>query len=565
MPTEFKNVSEITQRVREIIRDNSDLENVWIQGEIADVKRPRNGNTYFILKDNSMEIECVIFKDRAPLQNNLSAVRSRMFVKGQIDVYKKKSEYRFVVTGINLPEDAPQSQSVSVTDLTNTLESTIADHSGEVQGEISAVFVTSKDYTILKLKDVTTEGQPVDIIECVLPPEISPSFSLQKGESVCVRGKFGIFAKASAYRIEIGNADNITPVKGKPKGKKPAPKKCKDCHQYFSELQDRSCHICYNASLTSEGIVVGAVMRYFERFKDFTAQREYPIDFTPYIKGRADIALLNSKGNPVAIAECKRIEDNNRDDGINNQLKPYLNVSKTNLGLFADDTDPCEWIFLKKNSVREEFDKISRSQFERELGVEPTSEIPPGRTRLELILGNIIESEVDAIVNAANSQFTKGSGVDGAIREAGGRELDRELQEIFDREGICPPGKAVITKGGNLHARHVIHAVGPIYQGGEFSELKQLALSYKNSLKVAVENGINSIAFPAISTGNFGFPIEQATPIALNTVKEFVEQAHQNNEMVPEHIQFVLFDEEAYNCYVKELANLGLGISCLIG
>ena len=152
----------------------------------------------------------------------------------------------------------------------------------------------------------------------------------------------------------------------------------------------------------------------------------------------------------------------------------------------------------------------------------------------------------------------------GAIRDAGGEEIDRKCQEIIESKGVCPPGSAVITTGGNL-SRYVIHAIGPIYQGGNRSEPELLSDCYKNSLELAVEKEIRSIAFSAISTGNYRYPIEEATPIALNTVKGFVEQAHQNNEMVPERIQFVLFTEEAYNCYVKEFLKLGFGLSCLIG
>ena len=109
---------------------------------------------------------------------------------------------------------------------------------------------------------------------------------------------------------------------------------------------------------------------------------------------------------------------------------------------------PYEWIFLKKNRAQMRFNEISRSQFERELGVDPVSEMPPNQTRIELTHGSITEAEVDAIVNTANSQLTRGSGVDAAIRDAGGEEIERECQNIFECEGICPPGKAIITTGG---------------------------------------------------------------------------------------------------------------------
>ena len=112
---------------------------------------------------------------------------------------------------------------------------------------------------------------------------------------------------------------------------------------------------------------------------------------------------------------------------------------------------------------------------------------------------------------------------------------------------------------------YVIHAVGPIYDDGEQREAETLARCYKNSLRLAVERGIRSIAFPAISTGNFRYPIEPATRVALTAVKAFVEQAQQNHEMVPERIQFVLFDEEAYTCYVNAFSELGLGLFSLVG
>lgn len=325
------------------------------------------------------------------------------------------------------------------------------------------------------------------------------------------------------------------------------------------------CHICYDAHRTSEGIVVGAVIRYFSepRFANFSIQREYPIRFGTNTEGRADIGLVNSEGAPVTIVECKRIGNDDENDGIA-QLKSYLNGSGTELGVFAEDTDPYEWTFFIRNREQFRFDKITRSQFERELGVDSVSEMLPTRTRLELIRGNIIRAEVDAIVTTASPQLTRVIGIDGDIRDTGGEEIDRECQEIIEREGFRPLGDAVITTGGSLTARYIIHAIGPIYGGGGRYQAEELANCYKNSLRLAVEKGIQSISFSPISTGNFGYPIEQATLIALNAVKEFVEQAQQNNEMVPERVQFVLFDEEAYACYVNAFSELGLGLFCLV-
>lgn len=562
----MSSVSEITQHLRDIIEANADLQDVWIRGKILKVKPIRNGPLNFTLADENKKIECVIFDNVVSFRENLPAVGNSVSAKGYIFISGTISQYKFVVTDINLLGTTLLTQPVSVSALTDTLKTTLRIYKGSVQGIISKIFRTHANYTILKLKDETYEGQPDDIIECVFPPGINPPFPLQIGERVQVIGKFGTFSRTGAYRIEIDNANNITQVTEKLKKRKPALNQCKECHQHFSKLQDQLCHICYYANLTYEGIVVGAVLRYFKspRFPNFATEREYEIRFGANIRGRADIALFkNGQKRPEAIAECKRIGDNNRNDGIE-QLESYLNGSGAKLGLFADNTDPYEWTFLKRNDAKNRYDEISRSQFERELGVEPISEIPPDKTRFELIHGNIIETDVDAIVTTASAQLARVAGVDSKIREAAGKEIDNECQEIIEREGFRPQGNAVITTGGDLPVSKVIHAIGPIFAGGKNNEGEVLAECYKNSLRLAVENGIRSIAFPAISTGNFGFPIEKATPIALNTVKEFVEQAHQNDEMVPELIQFVLLDEEAYNCYVKELSNLGFGLSCLI-
>ena len=561
----MSNVSEITEQLMKIVQDNSDLKDVWMQGEISDVNLSRTGNTYFTLKDNVKKIECVIFEDWAPLQENLPTIGSSISVKGQIYVYKAKSEYRFMVKEISLPENPLPAQSVSVSTLTATWENTLEAHSGEVQGEISEVFVTPTDFTIFKLKDVTVDGPSDDMIECALPPEIDPPFPLEIGERVHVKGQFGIFANASAYRIEIDDANSIAQVTGQPTQRPLTLNECQKCHQRFNNLREQLCHICYDAHLISEGIVVGAVIRYFTapRFANFSIQREYPIKFGANIEGRADVGLMNGEGEPVAIVECKRIGNDDGNDGIE-QLKSYLNGSGTELGLFADDTDPYEWTFFLRNREQFRFDKITRSEFERKLGVDPALKIPPSQTRLGLIHGNIIEAEVDAIVTTASPTLTKVPGIDGEIRDAGGKEIDRECQEIIEREGFRPLGDTVITTGGNLTARHIIHAVGPIYGGGGNYQAEALANCYKNGLRLAVEKGIRSIAFSTISTGNFGYPIEEATPIALNVVKNFVERAHQNNEMVPERIQFVLFDEEAYACYVNAFSKLGLGLFCLV-
>ena len=170
-------------------------------------------------------------------------------------------------------------------------------------------------------------------------------------------------------------------------------------------------------------------------------------------------------------------------------------------------------------------------------------------TNLELIQGDITKAQVDAIVNAANSALVGGGGVDGAIRRAGGDAIERACAEIRSREGGCPTGKAVITPGGNLHAKHVIHTVGPVWEGGDSGEAELLASCYQESLRLAAENGIQSIAFPSISTGIYGYPTEKAAVVALTAVGELVLQSN----TVPTTIQFILFDEATHTCYVDAL------------
>jgi len=137
-----------------------------------------------------------------------------------------------------------------------------------------------------------------------------------------------------------------------------------------------------------------------------------------------------------------------------------------------------------------------------------------GATDIVLKQGDITREEVDAIVNAANSRLAGGGGVDGAIHQAGGRDIMRECDAIRARQGGCPTGEAVITRAGRLAARHVVHTVGPVWQGGGAQEPQLLASAYRNSLAVAARHGLRTIAFPAISTGVFGFPARRAASIA---------------------------------------------------
>ena len=171
------------------------------------------------------------------------------------------------------------------------------------------------------------------------------------------------------------------------------------------------------------------------------------------------------------------------------------------------------------------------------------------QTNLELIQGDITKAQVDAIVNAANSALVGGGGVDGAIRRAGGDEIEQACAEIRSREGGCPTGKAVITPGGNLHAKYVIHTVGPVWEGGNSGESELLASCYQESLQLAIENDIQSIAFPSISTGIYGYPTEKAAVVALTAVKELVFQSN----AMPSTIQFILFDEATHTCYLDAL------------
>lgn len=170
-------------------------------------------------------------------------------------------------------------------------------------------------------------------------------------------------------------------------------------------------------------------------------------------------------------------------------------------------------------------------------------------TKISVVIGDITKQEVDAIVNAANNTLLGGGGVDGAIHRAAGHELLEECRKI----GGCETGKAVITKGYNLPAEYVIHTVGPVWRGGSHGEAELLASCYKESLKLAVERGIRTIAFPSISTGAYGYPVELAAPIAVNTVAEFVDSASSSSI---EEVRFVCFHEKTYEIYRRELDRL---------
>ena len=169
-------------------------------------------------------------------------------------------------------------------------------------------------------------------------------------------------------------------------------------------------------------------------------------------------------------------------------------------------------------------------------------------TQLELVEGDITQQDTAAIVNAANSGLAGGGGVDGAIHRAGGPQIMAECRRI----GGCPTGQAVITSGGNLKARHVIHTVGPIYNRGKDGEPELLASAYRNSLRVAVENNLKSIAFPSLSTGAYGYPLNDAAAVALRTVADYLK--HEPHQL--QLVRFVLFGGRAYGAYEGVLRNL---------
>jgi O-acetyl-ADP-ribose deacetylase (regulator of RNase III) len=166
--------------------------------------------------------------------------------------------------------------------------------------------------------------------------------------------------------------------------------------------------------------------------------------------------------------------------------------------------------------------------------------------RVEVVLGDITKLEVDAIVNAANSSLRGGGGVDGAIHRAAGSELLAECRTL----GGCVTGEAKLTKGYRLPARYVIHTVGPVWRGGLYGEDELLRRCYRNSLELAVKHGLRSIAFPAISTGVYGFPLERAARIAIREVGVYLSGRAEIHKVI-----FVCFDNTAFNVYQKILGD----------
>jgi len=174
-----------------------------------------------------------------------------------------------------------------------------------------------------------------------------------------------------------------------------------------------------------------------------------------------------------------------------------------------------------------------------------------GKTTLRLITGDIADQETDAVVTAAHYRLNKGTGTDGTIHTKGGPKIYEECRKI----GGCPIGDAVITTGGNLKARYVIHAVGPVWRGGDEDEPKLLESAYRRSLEVAAEHNLHSISIPSISTGAFVYPMRLAAPIALKTIIQFLKGGRHNLE----EVRMVLYsreDDRAYPIFAETLERI---------
>jgi O-acetyl-ADP-ribose deacetylase (regulator of RNase III) len=171
---------------------------------------------------------------------------------------------------------------------------------------------------------------------------------------------------------------------------------------------------------------------------------------------------------------------------------------------------------------------------------------------LELHQGDITLERVDAVVNAANSRLAGGGGVDGAIHRRGGPSIMEETRARYPKG--CPTGSAVISGAGDLPAKHVIHAVGPVWSGGQRGEAEQLAGAYRRCLELATEHGCRSIAFPALSTGAYGYPMDQAARVALSTVIDYLK-----THDLPDRVRIVLFDAGAYGAFAAALEQMSTG------
>ena len=178
------------------------------------------------------------------------------------------------------------------------------------------------------------------------------------------------------------------------------------------------------------------------------------------------------------------------------------------------------------------------------------NEIVVGKTQLCLIQGDITQQATEAIVNAANSSLMGGGGVDGAIHQAGGPAILEECRRIVSQIGRLDTGKAVITTGGKLRAKYVIHTVGPVWRGGGQGEAELLASAYRESLKLATDYKLKSLSFPSISTGAYGYPVAEAAGVALSAVTAFLRDTPTSLK----EVSFVLYDTRTYLTYSAELA-----------
>ncbi len=177
----------------------------------------------------------------------------------------------------------------------------------------------------------------------------------------------------------------------------------------------------------------------------------------------------------------------------------------------------------------------------------PEAEFTVGQAKLALVEGDITKLPVDAMVNAANSRLAGGGGVDGAIHRAGGPSIMAELDKIRASIGQCPAGDAVITSAGKLPAKYVIHTVGPVYRDGKHGEPEKLASCYATSLRLAQEHGARTVSFPSISTGVYGYPMEDAARIAIDRVGGRLRQS----DCTIERVTFVLFGKAAFDTHLE--------------
>jgi O-acetyl-ADP-ribose deacetylase (regulator of RNase III) len=184
--------------------------------------------------------------------------------------------------------------------------------------------------------------------------------------------------------------------------------------------------------------------------------------------------------------------------------------------------------------------------------MEEVNETAIGKTKVVLIQGDITQQATEAIVNAANSGLMGGGGVDGAIHRAGGPAILDECRRIISQIGRLDTGKAVITTGGNLKAKYVIHTVGPVWRGGNRGEADLLASAYRESLRLATGHKLKSISFPSISTGVYGYPVAEAARVALDAVIAFLRGEPNSLEKV----YFVLYDSNTYKAYSVKMAEV---------